>query len=112
MTQYTETKKYYVINGIILGEFWGGGSGSYPSRKITGDNMEELINKAIEMLNNGSLDSGMGFERLKGALLNIETVTVLTIDEKEFTNKENEDLLIGELTEDEIDFLYETIFSY
>lgn len=90
--------------GLVYGNFWGGGSGAYQAKKLTGKTKEEIIEKAIEGLD-GSLDDGMGFQRLLGALLCITKISTTEINGKEFVNEESETEFVGELNEKEQDFL-------
>jgi hypothetical protein len=108
MKTLTETVKYR-SSGLVFGNYWGGGRGSYPAVKLSADTKEELIKKATEGLD-GSLDSGMGYESLIGALLNITKITTITYNGKEFTNEETEEEFIGELTEEDQDFLIEVYY--
>jgi hypothetical protein len=96
----------YKSKGVVLGNTWGGGRGSYPTIGIKCDDLEHLIELNKEALKDGSLDSGMGFESLIGALLNIETIRTIEVDGRLYTTTETENLLIGDLTEKQIDFLY------
>lgn len=100
-----ENKVRYEAQGCVLGNYWGGGAGSYPTIKIKGDTKEEVLEKATKSLEDGSLDSGMGFESLIGAVLDVTCITTVEIDGKTFTNKENEIESIGNLTEAQFDFL-------
>lgn len=100
-------KKYkikYESTGLVYGNFWGGGQGSYPARRLEAGTKEELLKQAKEGLD-GSLDGGMGYESLIGAMLNITKFTTTNIDGKEFVNKEHETEFVGELTEEQVDFL-------
>jgi hypothetical protein len=99
----------YKATGIVLGNFWGGGSGSYPARPLNDTTLEGLMKQANDGLD-GSLDSGMGYESLIGAMLNITTKTEMMFEDKLFTNKETETVFIGELTEAQQDFLMECSF--
>lgn len=98
------------LTGFVLGHLWGGGEGSYPCTKLSADTKEELIKKATEGLD-GSLDSGMGFESLIGALLVITTTTTIIHDGKPFTNEETEEEFIGDLTDEQRDFLIDCEFN-
>jgi len=49
----------------------------------------------------------MGFEKLIGAVLDVTVITTIIFEDKEFTNKETETHIIGNLTEDEEEFLLE-----
>ena len=100
-----EKKVRYEAQGCVLGNYWGGGAGSYPTIKIEGTTKEEVLEKAHEALANGSLDSGMGYESLIGAVLNVTCITTVEIDGKLFTNEETETEDIGNLTDVQFDFL-------
>ena len=101
-----KVKTVYNYSGIVLGNLWGGGKSAYTSIKESGFNtIEELQASAENHLKKGSLDSGMGYESLIGALLLIETVETVKVNGKDFINKSLSDLYIGELTEKEIEFL-------
>jgi hypothetical protein len=105
-----ETIKYK-STGVVFGNYWRGGKGAYPAREIKADSREELLEQAKKGLD-GSLDSGMGYESLIGALIEICKITTIAIDGKHFTNKEYETEFIGDLTEEEEDFLLECNFTY
>ena len=95
----------YSAKGQVLGNIWGGGQGSYPTILLKADTLEELLEKGNTALKDGSLDSGMGFEKLIGSVLDVTIITTIIFEDKEFTNEEIETHLIGDLKEDEIDFL-------
>jgi hypothetical protein len=95
----------YKSTGIVLGNYWGGGAGSYQARKFEADTKEELLKQANKALKDGSLDSGMGYESLIGALIEIEMIETVLIDGKEYSRSEFESTFIGNLTGDQEDFL-------
>ena len=100
-------KTEYIAKGFVYGKCWGGGFGGYPSREVTGKTEAELLAKAEADLKSGALDSGMGFEFLKGAVLNIEEIETIKYKDKEFKRSEYITEFIGDLTEKEQDFLLE-----
>lgn len=105
-----DIEKTYNATGAVLGRSWGGGQVAYPSEKLTGyDTKEALIKDAEEQLKNGSLDSGFGFESLKGAVLIIEEVSTVVIDKKNFHHEEYETVSIGDVTENEEKFLINSL---
>lgn len=97
--------KTYKARGLVLGRYWGGGVGAYESQKINGETREEVLKKAEEMLKDGSLDGGMGFESLKGAILEIEEIEKIELKGKDFFSRDFEVVFIGDLTDDEKIFL-------
>ena len=99
----------YKSTGIVLGNYWGGGQGSYEARSFNSDSLGELIELNQKALDNGSLDSGMGYESLIGALLLIEQITTITVDDEDYSNIHWSTEFIGELTETQQDFLEQCI---
>lgn len=106
-------KTYNVSNGLVYGLLWGGGHGAYPSKKLYDyTSKTRLITKATAMLNDGSLDSGMGYQNLTGALLIIEMNETVNVKNKEYARQEYEDVFIGKLTNKEKSFLRKTFQNY
>jgi len=96
----------YNSKGVVLGNYWGGGKGSYAAQRFSSSvSKEDLIEINKKALEDGSLDSGMGYESLIGALIYIETVTRILHENKPFTNTEVESIFIGDLTDAQKDFL-------
>jgi hypothetical protein len=95
----------YIAGGLVLGKNWGGGFGAYPSRELRAKTKAELLKQALKDLKSGALDSGMGFEYLKGARLDIKEVETITLKGKEYQRADCITELIGNLTEKEQDFL-------
>jgi hypothetical protein len=106
-----EFKKIYKASGLVYGRYWGGGSGSYPSQKYSSDSLEELTEKLNSDLKGGRLDSGMGFESLIGALISIETIESVEINGKIYSNSDTEEIYIGELNHEQMDFLEEVYYE-
>jgi hypothetical protein len=100
-----EKKVRYKATGLVFGNYWGGGTGSYPARVLKADTKEDLIEQINKGINDGSLDSGMGYESLKGAIIDIETITSIEYENKTYTNKEYETETFGNLTDNQIEFL-------
>lgn len=103
--QQFETTEQVIAKGIIYGNCWGGGSGSYPSINFYGETLEEVELAANKALEDGSIDSGMGFESIKMALLYVTTTTSIEIEGHTFIHEEETTLMIGDITEDVIAFL-------
>ena len=76
----------FSAKGFVLGNYWGGGQGAYPTIRFTGNTKEELLEKANKALKDGSIDSGMGYQSLIGAILEIKCITKVEIDGKDFIN--------------------------
>ena len=100
-----EKSVQFTAKGQVLGKLWGGGEGVYPTIKFTGDSKEEILEKANAALNDGSMDSGMGYESLIGAILVVKETTKIIVEGKVFTNDEYEDITIGKLKDDQLQFL-------
>jgi hypothetical protein len=101
--KYTKT---YQLSGVVWGNCWGGGKVGYKSEIIEGKNKKQLIAKANKMLKDGSLDSGMGYESLTGAYLTLTTTTETELKGKSFINTEEDEVIIGELSDKELDVSY------
>tara|TARA_Y100000310_G_C20501580_1_gene724266 strand:- start:516 stop:839 length:324 start_codon:yes stop_codon:yes gene_type:complete len=97
----------FKAKGMVIGNYWGGGKGGYPARQITSDTKEQLFKDIDNALKNGSLDSGMGYESLIGAVMEIETTEYITENNKEYSKKDYELKSFGNLTDDEYYFLEE-----
>lgn len=108
----TKTKKNLTFKayGYVYGKYWGGGEGAYPSTVISADTKKELIETAKKGLD-GSLDGGMGYEKLIGAILLIEKITTIEVDGETYEKKDSEIVFIGELTQQQKHFLNKVLFE-
>lgn len=102
-----EKTLYFKASGRVLGNLWGGGVGAYPIRHVYGYTKEELLENAKKSLDDGSLDSGMGFESLIGAVLDITISTKIEIEDEVYINEKFEFDSVGELSDEQHDFLME-----
>lgn len=101
-----KTTKHYIARGYVWGNLWDSGSGGYPSETLSNDSEDKLLKQANEMLENGSLDSGMGFESLIGVWLNIEEIETIKLSNgKEYHRSEYTVITIGNLSENTIETL-------
>jgi hypothetical protein len=100
-------KKRYIATGLVLGNYWGGGKGSYKAERKTNNNLNELRKEINDSIDSGSLDSGMGYESLIGARMEIEEITEVEIEDKIFSHSEYSVEYFGKLTESDQDFLEE-----
>jgi len=114
MSERIIEKKVYNATGVVYGIFWGGGKGSYPATKLRGFSTEnELMEEAKKKLKSGSLDSGMGYQKLIGAALEIEEVSTINYNGKSFTNSDHYDIkYIGKLSKLDKDFLDDCLEQY
>ena len=102
-----EKKKSFKATGFVLGNYWGGGTGAYPTIEFTADTKEELLEKAKVALEDGSIDSGMGYESLIGAVLDVTVSTAIEFEGDEYVNEKYEFDTVGILTDEQYDFLQE-----
>ena len=101
-----KTFKAYRLQGHVLGKTWGGGFATYPSKEVYGTSLDAAMAEARKLLASGGLDSGMGFEYLKGALLFVTETEYITIKGKTYNREEEQYAeVIGELTEEEQDLI-------
>lgn len=106
-----ETKVKFRSKGVVYGKYWGSGKGSYPARKLEANTKEELMKQANDGLD-GSLDSGMGYESLIGAFIQIQKETTIIVDDKPYINFEYECEFIGKLTDEEKEILEDAYCDY
>ena len=104
-------KKYYKIKGYVYGNYWGGGKGAYVSESAEGDNLEQLMIEAKNALEDGSLDGGMGYESLIGAILDIQYIEKIEYKGKIYHNSQYNIEFIGDLTEEEEEFLDDVLMN-
>lgn len=107
-----ETKSFSAT-GIVLGNLWMGGTASYPAKSLEGYSREEIINQAKDLLDRttpGTLTGTGDFDGEIGAILRIETTTLIIYNGKEFTNTESELVTIGDLTDKQDEFLAERAY--
>ena len=98
-------KTIYKSKGLVYGSYWGGGEGSFEAEKYQASTMAKLEKMINNDIKDGSIDSGMGYEAVLGAMIEIKTVTTITKDGKDFKNETYEIKTFGNLSEEQIDFL-------
>lgn len=90
--------KVFVYNakGCVYGNFWGGGRGFYSARSFRGYvNKEHLICDLNLAFNDESIDGGMGYENLISALMEIETIETIFLEDKPYSNHTVELITLG-----------------
>ncbi len=97
----------YKATGIVLGNCWGGGQAGYAADEINANSLRKLRKEIERQLGNGSLDSGMGFESLIGAIMVIDTIDSREIDGKTFVAHDYEDEIFGDVTPEQKEMLCE-----
>lgn len=97
----------YKADGIVYGKYWGGGEGAYKAERYHADTLERLTADIEKDIESGAIDSGMGYEKVLGALMYIDTITDVMIDGKVFSNVTTESHFFGNITEKQQDFLLE-----
>lgn len=104
-------KKQYKASGLVYGKYWGGGEGAYQSEKYQAETVKELdkmINKGVK---DGTIDSGMGYENVLGAVMEIEIIETIAKNDKEYSNSEFETESYGDLTIEQIDFCIDNFYN-
>jgi len=96
-------KTNYKAKGLVYGKYWGGGEGSYTAVDLHGKNKAKMLSEAEKNID--ALDDGMGYETVLGAIYIVEKITTITVNFKEFNNSEFETEFIGDLTEEQREFL-------
>lgn len=105
-----DMKATYSAKGYVYGNLWGSGTGAYPARKLEAPTKKKLVEQARAALENGSLDSGMGFESLIGAILEIKKTIAVEVKGKWYTRYEYSTVFLGNLTRKQKAFLKECLF--
>lgn len=95
----------YKATGIVVGNCWGGGICGYAATEIRATNRASLVQQIENGIADGSLDSGMGFESLIGAVMYIETIDSREIDGKTFIAVDSEDEFFGDLAPEQKEIL-------
>ena len=88
----------YSSDGFVWGNLWDYSQGGYEAKRLTASSMKEIVDKAKAMLQDGSLDGGMGYESLIGAVLLITKTEKITINKKVFTHESYQFRIIGKLS--------------
>lgn len=101
----------YHSHGKVLGKYWEGGSGSYNTTVFTANSLEELLVLNNNALNDGSLDSGMGYKSLIGAILIITITTKIVFENEDYFNTKEDIEFIGELNDEQTEFLEQSIYE-
>jgi hypothetical protein len=98
--------KRVTLNGYVFGNCWGGGTCGYKTKEVVGDSLISAREKATLMLKDGSLDSGMGFESLYGAIFQAKIEDIMIIEDREYIYTEYETISIGKLSKNEKEAIY------
>jgi len=106
-----EKKVKWSAKGYCYGNYWGGGKGAYRARNFVSSSKEDLIDQINKAVADGSIDSGMGYESIIGAIMEIRRYTTIEIDGDEYNNNHTDIEMFGDLSESDQDFLMEVIES-
>lgn len=107
--------KEYIIKGICIGYPWGNNTlYGYESETYKGTDLNILMDKINHDIKNGSIDSGFGFEKVIGAILNKKTIWHLISDNKDFKHEDNEiiESFIEDIKESDKDFFMDFLYSF
>ena len=99
----------YRATGMVWGNLWGGGQGGYPAETLESDTREELIGLIDAGLLDGTLDSGMGYESLVGAVMVIDEIDTRQIDGKIFVAIESDTYVRGDLSDQVQECIFENL---
>ena len=98
--------KRITVTGTVYGNCWDGGQCGFKARKIEGDTLKEVKDEAKRMLEDGSLDPGMGFESLNGAVLEAKIKTIKMINGEEYINTQHLIFTVGKTTKFQREQIY------
>lgn len=94
-------KVSYVAKGQVWGNAWGGGKIGYASKTVKAYSLKELREKILAGIKNGSLDSGMGYESVYGAVMEVKTIATITVNGEEYEHIDYEVNAYGDIDEKE-----------
>lgn len=77
-----EENKKYSSFGYVLGLCWDNTIGAYESRRYYDTDLNTLKEKIEKDFESGALDSGAGFQRLLAAMITVETISSITVEDK------------------------------
>lgn len=101
-------KVFYTADGVVLGNYWGGGKGWYPAERYKEDTFTTLKNRIKDDFNCGALDSGMGYECLVGSMMVVVKHTIIEYKGKEFENESSRVMWLGKLNKLEAVEVYDS----
>ena len=87
--------KMYKSKGFVSGNLWGGGQGFYPAEELINEKLSDLKKEIKKGIEEGWLDSGMGFESLNGAVIEIMTIRTIKKGDKSYVNNSYKVLNFG-----------------
>ena len=97
--------KTYKTSGLVYGLTWGFCNVAYPAEEGYYYNYKKLKEDIEKGIKDGSLDSGMGYQSLKGALIIVETIKTLPFKGAIYSNSTFKRVYFGELSHKEKCFL-------
>lgn len=103
--------KSYYTKGVVLGELWQGGEGSYRAERQRGKTRKQVLERAQYNLENNLLTGHGDFQYLIGAYLKIIEVEEIRRNGKPFYAETEEKIYIGKLTKKQQDFLEEMYYT-
>lgn len=98
----------FSAKGLVLGNMWGDGKGTYTSTKIEAPTLLELEEKINQSLADGTLDSGGGFNGLIAVVMVVTETKSIEIEGEVYKNSKEETSIFGEVSPEEEDFLWES----
>ena len=101
----------YQAKGIVWGNAWGGGKLGYQARQLESESLKDLRKEITKALGDGSLDSGMGFESLVGAVMEICETETIRKDGKDFEHTDYWTEVFGDLDDETSDYLTGELIS-
>lgn len=92
-----EVARKYITRGYVFGYDWYNQPCSYQAKTGTYNTRQEAGAAIIKGVEDGSLDSGLGFQKLTGARMIIEEVIIIEVDGKEYSRAEHSEFEYGEV---------------
>jgi len=77
----------YSAKGFVFGMAWEMQYCTYNSKEYAANTIEQLHDRIKEDVISGSIDSGMGFYKVLGAVMDVTTTRTIIVNERTYTNE-------------------------
>ena len=104
-------KVTYRAKGICLGNLWGGGRGWYPTETYYSDSIDHLMSQLWDGVDKGTIDSGMGFESIIGAVVTVITITEVEVDGLWYSRDDYDVATVGKLELEDVEQAEEILYN-
>lgn len=90
----------YKAKGVVIGYTWGGGLAGYASENIVTSTLKNTKSEIKRRIEDGTLDSGFGFETVIGAIMKITRIKTIQMNDGLYTNTRDSIHFFGKVPKD------------